>query len=90
MSRARVDIGLDDEGTHTQAEEHSNTAHTRDEATANEKAYENDTILTQGPASISRIHATERDTVIVKTHDGAGYVLPYVSWQASHHTKVLL
>ena len=31
----------------------------------------------------SRVNLTERDTIVLKTHDGDGYVLPYLPWDAS-------
>lgn len=57
---------------------------THPEDTTDGAAFEDvETVTTSAPEPISRVKVTEKPMIVLKTHDGDGYVLPYLSWDAS-------
>ena len=43
-----------------------------------------DATVTPEHVRLSQHEATDEFTFVLKTHDGNGYVLPYLPWEASH------
>lgn len=52
-------------------------------ATKTERRDEHKATPTFEPLPASQHNDTKRSTIIMKTHDGDGYVLPYLPWEVS-------
>lgn len=83
MPRPKVEINMGG----GRIAEHDNTTSTERDTTSNEEMHVHDAttvpIMTPILEPAARDDASKGDTIFVSLHDGASYVLPYASWQAS-------
>jgi hypothetical protein len=63
--------------------EHKEITDTRVGATKMERRDEHKATATLEPLPASQHDEIKRSTIIMKTHDGDGYVLPHLSWEVS-------
>ena len=84
MARPRVDIYRSrEEDTQTPEVETLDFTHTRGGATTVEEAGGNNATTAFESSPTSQYEAMSRSTIVFKTHDGDGYVLPYLPWEVS-------